>query len=100
MRQASGHLFMHETKDWKSPNLLLFLCSRASAEQRKGRAGRTGPGVCFRLYSRDQYGQFDDYSSPEIRRVPLESIVLQVRINGQRETWDGRYILLLSSVQY
>lgn len=28
--------------------------SRASAEQRKGRAGRTGPGVCFRLYSHDE----------------------------------------------
>lgn len=32
-----------------------FWISRASAEQRKGRSGRTGPGVCFRLYSQEDY---------------------------------------------
>ena len=52
--------------------------SRASAEQRKGRAGRTGPGTCFRLYNQDDYDEMIDYSPPEIRRVPLESLVLQV----------------------
>lgn len=36
--------------------------SRASAEQRKGRAGRTGPGVCFRLYSPTDYDAFEEYS--------------------------------------
>ena len=41
-------------------------------------SGRTGPGVCFRLYSEDDYGEFDQYSTPEIHRVPLDSLVLQM----------------------
>lgn len=44
-----------------------------------GRAGRTGPGVCFRLYSEDDYDVLADYSVPEIQRVPLDSLILQVR---------------------
>ena len=52
--------------------------SRASAEQRKGRAGRTGPGVCFRLYAEAEYSTFAPYSKPEIERVPLDSLVLQM----------------------
>ncbi|XP_023240234.1 probable ATP-dependent RNA helicase DHX34 [Centruroides sculpturatus] len=55
-----------------------FWISRASAEQRKGRAGRTGPGVCFRLYSEKEYDAMDAYSSPEIQRVPLDSLLLQM----------------------
>lgn len=39
--------------------------------------GRTGPGVCYRMYSESDYESFDDYSTPEIQRVPLESLVLQ-----------------------
>jgi HrpA-like RNA helicase len=56
--------------------------SRASAEQRKGRAGRTGPGVCFRLYSEAEYGSLSPYSKPEIERVPLDSLVLQMVAMG------------------
>eukprot|EP00955_Chlamydomonas_euryale_P102156 365397-Chlamydomonas_euryale.AAC.3 len=52
--------------------------SRASAEQRKGRAGRTGPGKCFRMYSAAQFEAMRSYSLPEIQRVRLESVVLQV----------------------
>lgn len=55
-----------------------FWISRASAEQRKGRAGRTGPGVCYRLYSESDYDAFQDYSTPEIQRVPLDSLLLQL----------------------
>ena len=40
-------------------------------------SGRTGPGVCFRLYSESDYDSFPEYATPEIQRVPLESIVLQ-----------------------
>ena len=53
--------------------------SRASADQRKGRSGRTGPGKCFRMYSEEQYKAFRPFSLPEIQRVRLESVVLQVR---------------------
>ncbi|XP_077495677.1 putative ATP-dependent RNA helicase DHX34 isoform X2 [Amblyomma americanum] len=55
-----------------------FWISRASAEQRKGRAGRTGPGVCFRLYSEAEYESLAAYSTPEIQRVPLNSLLLQL----------------------
>jgi HrpA-like RNA helicase len=52
--------------------------SRASAEQRKGRAGRTGPGVCYRLYSTEIHSRLLPYSVPEIQRIPLESVGTRV----------------------
>ncbi|MPC28322.1 putative ATP-dependent RNA helicase DHX34 [Portunus trituberculatus] len=56
--------------------------SQASAEQRKGRAGRTGPGTCFRLYSPQDYESFPHYSPPEVQRVPLDSVVLRMTSMG------------------
>uniref|UniRef100_A0A452S290 Probable ATP-dependent RNA helicase DHX34 n=1 Tax=Ursus americanus TaxID=9643 RepID=A0A452S290_URSAM len=56
-----------------------FWISQASAEQRKGRAGRTGPGVCFRLYAESDYDAFAPYPVPEIRRVALHALVLQMK---------------------
>lgn len=54
--------------------------SKASAEQRKGRAGRTAPGHVWRLYSSAIYEQcFPDHETPEIQRIPLESVVLQLK---------------------
>ena len=61
----------------KMRRLQEFWISRASSEQRKGRAGRTGPGACFRLYAESDYDAFNEYSTPEIMRVPLDSLVLQ-----------------------
>ncbi|KAH3837771.1 probable ATP-dependent RNA helicase DHX34 [Dreissena polymorpha] len=63
---------------YKMQRLQEFWISRASAEQRKGRAGRTGPGVCFRLYEEKEYEGFQEYTTPEIQRVPLDSLVLQM----------------------
>lgn len=62
----------------KMQRLKEFWISQASAEQRKGRAGRTGPGNCFRLYSEEEYSSFLAYSTPEIQRVPLDSLMLQM----------------------
>ncbi|KAG7163889.1 probable ATP-dependent RNA helicase DHX34 [Homarus americanus] len=62
----------------KMRKLKEFWISQASAEQRKGRAGRTGPGTCFRLYSEQEYASFSQYSTPELQRVPLDSLVLQM----------------------
>uniref|UniRef100_A0A0V0J9T0 Putative ATP-dependent RNA helicase DHX34 n=2 Tax=Schistocephalus solidus TaxID=70667 RepID=A0A0V0J9T0_SCHSO len=56
--------------------------SQASANQRKGRAGRTGPGVCFRLFQEEEYRQFQTFTTPEIRRVPLDILVLQMMAMG------------------
>jgi ATP-dependent RNA helicase DHX37/DHR1 len=54
--------------------------SKASASQRMGRAGRTGPGHCYRLYSSAIYEQcFQEHSAPEILRSPIEGTVLQLK---------------------
>ncbi|CAF3706816.1 unnamed protein product, partial [Rotaria sp. Silwood1] len=70
---------------YKMQRLQEFNISRASAEQRKGRAGRTGPGVCYRLYSEHDYLSFQEYSTPEIRRVPLDSLILQMISMGLKD---------------
>uniref|UniRef100_A0A182U3Q7 RNA helicase n=1 Tax=Anopheles melas TaxID=34690 RepID=A0A182U3Q7_9DIPT len=62
----------------KMQRLKEFWISKASAEQRKGRAGRTGPGICYRLYAEKQFYDFDAYSTAEILKVPLESLLLQM----------------------
>ncbi|KAK8161272.1 P-loop containing nucleoside triphosphate hydrolase protein [Phyllosticta citrichinensis] len=57
--------------------------SKASAEQRAGRAGRTGPGHCYRLYSSAVYERdFAQYTEPEILRTPIEGLVLQLKSMG------------------
>jgi len=57
--------------------------SKASANQRAGRAGRTGPGHCYRLYSSAVYeGDFAEYTDPEILRTPIEGVVLQMKSMG------------------
>lgn len=54
--------------------------SKASASQRAGRAGRTGPGHCYRLYSSAIYERdFEEHAEPEILRMPVEGIVLQLK---------------------
>ena len=53
--------------------------SRASANQRRGRAGRVQPGQVFRMYSRYTHDKiFAEHPEPEIRRVPLESLCLSI----------------------
>ncbi|XP_057341337.1 probable ATP-dependent RNA helicase DHX34 [Microplitis mediator] len=66
----------------KMQRLKEFWISKASAEQRKGRAGRTGPGVCYRIYSEEEYTALEKYSTPEIQRVPLDSLLLQMIAMG------------------
>ncbi|NWU82329.1 DHX29 helicase, partial [Onychorhynchus coronatus] len=52
--------------------------SKASALQRQGRAGRVRNGFCFRMYTRDRFESFMEYSVPEILRVPLEELCLHI----------------------
>ncbi|HET6424402.1 MAG TPA: DUF3418 domain-containing protein [Planctomycetaceae bacterium] len=56
--------------------------SQASADQRAGRCGRIDPGVCFRLYSREDYERRERYTPPEILRSNLASVVLQLEALG------------------
>ena len=51
--------------------------SQASANQRSGRCGRIGPGVCVRLYSEEDYDSRPKFTTPEIRRTNLASVILQ-----------------------
>ena len=53
--------------------------SQASADQRKGRCGRIAPGVCIRLYDESDFAGRPDFTDPEIRRVNLASVVLQMQ---------------------
>ena len=53
--------------------------SQASAEQRKGRAGRTGPGVCFRLFSQEEYARMQPATPPEVQRIALDGLVMQLK---------------------
>ncbi len=54
--------------------------SRASCDQRSGRCGRVAPGICVRLYSRDDYESRDAFTTPEIRRTNLASVILQTKV--------------------
>lgn len=54
--------------------------SKAAADQRAGRAGRTGPGHCYRLYSSSLYSRhLDPFALPEVLTRPLEDVVLAMK---------------------
>ncbi|KAF8640981.1 hypothetical protein AX17_000627 [Amanita inopinata Kibby_2008] len=59
--------------------------SRAAAKQRRGRAGRTQPGTCYKLYTREDEAMMEDFTKPEIQRVPLENVVLQAKSMHENE---------------
>jgi ATP-dependent helicase HrpA len=56
--------------------------SQASADQRRGRCGREGPGLCLRLYSEEDYLARPRYTEPEVLRTNLASLVLQMAALG------------------
>jgi ATP-dependent helicase HrpB len=62
--------------------LLVEKISRASAEQRAGRAGRTAPGVCVRLWTEKEHEQRAPQELPEVRRLDLAEVVLTLKAAG------------------
>ena len=56
--------------------------SKAQALQRAGRAGRTGPGKCYRLYKHAEYERFRDHQMPEIQRENLANMLLHLQAIG------------------
>lgn len=61
----------------KVQRLPIEAISKASANQRAGRAGRTSPGVVIRLYSEDEFEARSEFTDPEILRTNLASVILQ-----------------------
>ncbi|KAF9429656.1 hypothetical protein BGZ94_009933 [Podila epigama] len=58
--------------------------SFASTRQRKGRAGRTRPGIVYKLFSRKQSAKLAPQQDPEILRIPLEQLCLSVKAMGEK----------------
>ncbi|RYO80595.1 hypothetical protein DL766_008303 [Monosporascus sp. MC13-8B] len=74
-------------------NLVVVPCSRASANQRSGRAGRVGPGKCFRLYTKYAYfNEMDESTTPEIQRTNLNSIVLLLKSLGINQLLEFEFM--------
>ncbi|PKA47082.1 putative pre-mRNA-splicing factor ATP-dependent RNA helicase [Apostasia shenzhenica] len=63
-------------------SLVITSTSKAQAFQRSGRAGRVGPGKCFRLYPESEFGKLMDSTVPEIKRCSLSNVVLQLKALG------------------
>ena len=63
----------------KTQRLPIEAVSQASADQRAGRCGRIGPGVCIRLYDEADYDARDRFTAPEILRSNLASVILQTK---------------------
>ncbi|RMB97066.1 hypothetical protein DUI87_26349 [Hirundo rustica rustica] len=60
--------------------LKMVWISKASAIQRKGRAGRCQPGVCFRLFSRLRFENMLEFQTPELLRMPLQELCLHTKL--------------------
>ncbi|XP_010077327.1 PREDICTED: probable ATP-dependent RNA helicase YTHDC2 [Pterocles gutturalis] len=60
--------------------LKMVWISKASAIQRKGRAGRCKPGVCFHLFSRLRFQNMLDFQTPELLRMPLQELCLHTKL--------------------
>src|SRR5690348_9744755 len=59
--------------------------SQAAADQRAGRCGRVGPGICVRLYDEDDYASRPRYTDPEIKRSALANVILTMLSIGLGE---------------
>ncbi|XP_061429357.1 probable ATP-dependent RNA helicase DHX35 [Lethenteron reissneri] len=62
--------------------LLVTPASRASAQQRAGRAGRSRPGKCYRLYPESEFAKLPEATEPEMRRSDMAPVILQLKALG------------------
>ena len=66
--------------------------SQASADQRKGRCGRTSDGICIRLYPEADFAERPRFTDPEILRTSLASVILQMAAAGLGEIEDFPFL--------
>ena len=66
--------------------------SRAAADQRAGRAGRTGPGRCVRLWSKSDHRNRKEFETPEVRRVDLAEAILFLKRLGVNKITGFRWL--------
>jgi ATP-dependent helicase HrpB len=72
--------------------LLIEKISQASADQRAGRAGRTAPGRCIRLWSRPEHDERAPHELPEIKRLDLAEVVLTLKAAGVEDLRTFRWL--------
>ncbi|MGA2854430.1 MAG: ATP-dependent RNA helicase, partial [Verrucomicrobiota bacterium] len=72
--------------------LLIDKISQSNADQRAGRAGRTAPGVCMRLWSRDEHSHRPAQELPEIKRLDLAEVVLTLKAAGVEDLRKFRWL--------
>ena len=65
--------------------LVTVAVSKAAADQRKGRAGRLGPGVCYRLYSRHAFQGMIPFTPPEMLLADLSPLILELAVRGVKD---------------
>jgi ATP-dependent helicase HrpB len=72
--------------------LLIEKISQAAADQRAGRAGRTAPGVCLRLWSREEHSHRPPRELPEVKRLDLAEVVLTLKAAGVADLRKFRWL--------
>jgi HrpA-like RNA helicase len=91
----------HKTRDFNSStgmeSLTVHDVSKAQAAQRAGRAGRVSEGICFRLYPEDAFDRLEENIVPEILRVNLAQVLLQLKGMGIHDPGSFDFLTAPSS---
>ena len=77
-----------ETSATGGHKLSLNYISKSSAEQRKGRTGRTCDGFCYRMMTEDNFNRLNDSRAREITRIPLHNVIIEL-LNAQINLFDS-----------
>ncbi len=72
--------------------LLIEKISRASSDQRAGRAGRTAPGKCVRLWTEREHLERQPQELPEVKRLDLSEVVLTLKASGVEDIGNFRWL--------
>jgi HrpA-like RNA helicase len=85
---------VQETSQSGGSRLVLQPISKSSADQRKGRTGRTNPGFCYRMISYEGYRRLKEQREREVFRVPLTNVVIEMMDIGldPAEIFSGRIL--------